>query len=77
MRYSINEYVGIFYFHTDFLVLRTGPLKALPLSPADPAPRSMRWVWGLLLLWLVYSLGVMAWHVLNDPVLMASICRTR
>ena len=39
--------------------------------------RTSRWIWGLLGLWLAYSLGVMGWYFLNDPVLMASICRTR
>lgn len=47
------------------------------MSPMATTPRPARWVWGLIWLWLAYSLGVMGWYFLNDPVLMASICRTR
>lgn len=49
----------------------------MPVSLAVDDPSRMRWVWFCLALWLVYSLGVLGWHVLNDPELMASICRTR
>ena len=38
-------------------------------------PARPRWVWWMLLLWLVYSLALLAWHVLSDPVLFG-ICRT-
>jgi hypothetical protein len=34
-------------------------------------------VWMLLLLWLAYSVSAMAWHALNDPMWMNSICGTR
>lgn len=50
---------------------------ATPMTPSVLAQRPSRWIWCLLLLWLVYSLGMMGWYFLNDPLLMASICRTR
>ncbi len=52
-------------------------METSPISPLVMPRRPSRWIWGLLCLWLVYSLGVMGWFFLNDPVLMASICRTR
>ena len=33
-------------------------------------------VWGILTLWVVYSLGALAWHMLNNP-LFDFVCRTR
>jgi hypothetical protein len=36
-----------------------------------------RWVWVLLLCWLAYSLGTLAWFVLTDPAFMGGICKER
>jgi hypothetical protein len=33
--------------------------------------------WGLLLVWLLYSGGVLGWHLANDPFLSTYICRVR
>jgi hypothetical protein len=44
-----------------------------PTSTAKPLPR---WVWLLLLAWLVYTFTAMGWFVLNDPAFMGSLCRS-
>jgi len=52
-----------------FVLLERAPS---PLSAPSARPR---WVWWVLLLWLTYSLALLAWHVFNDPLLYG-ICRT-
>jgi uncharacterized membrane protein len=44
-----------------------------PTSTAKPLPR---WVWLLLLAWLVYTFTAMGWFVLNEPAFMGSLCRS-
>jgi len=44
--------------------------------PVFVAASRQRWSWALLALWLAYSVAVLAWHVLSDPVLFG-VCRTR
>ena len=47
----------------------------MPVTTTPAAkPIRPRWVWWLLALWLVYSLGLLAWHVLQNPGLY-DICR--
>jgi hypothetical protein len=48
---------------------------SLSTSPPIVKPNP-RWVWLLLLGWLVYTFAAMGWYVLNDPVFMGSFCRS-
>lgn len=53
----------------------TAVQDAFPTPATPPNARRPAWVWWLLGLWLVYSLALMGWHVLSDPMLYG-ICRT-
>ena len=77
MLYSINKFFSILKLLLIFTFHGRHPVMATPMTPPVLAQRPSRWIWCLLLLWLVYSLGMMGWYFLNDPLLMASICRTR
>lgn len=55
---------------------RTARKGSLLTPPVFVAASRQRWIWALLALWLAYSVAVLAWHVLSDPVLFA-VCRTR
>lgn len=46
-------------------------------TPQPPSALASRWVWALLLCWLAYSFGTLAWYLLNDPAFMGGICRER
>ena len=53
-------------------------MQAPPLNQPTPSLHTpSRWVWCVLVCWLVYSFGTLAWYLLNDPAFMASICIER
>jgi hypothetical protein len=51
-------------------------MRTISSVETTPRGRSPRSAWLLLGLWLLYSLGAMAWYLMNDPAWMASLCRT-
>lgn len=33
--------------------------------------------WGVFVVWLIYSTGLLGWELANDPLLATYMCRTR
>jgi len=60
-------------FYGFVLSVQEPPLSSPSSSPASTS----RWIWILLLCWLVYSFSTLAWYLLNDPAFMGGICKER